>query len=181
MLRRKVFFIVIIMCFMLLGCNKEEQEKDMQYIKKLPVVTVNGIEVPVYKFNSCIPGKDYKPEEGPKGKPCPRVSEEEFMKDKPAQDVGKGLEIKIRSDIPPGGIKEDAPKEEVKRDESVQLLKNGEVVLSPLTSKFTNKKTEKESITTIHVETEAGVYVGVVYRHTPNGSMEYAFKFEVKE
>lgn len=32
MLRRKGFFIVIIMCFILLGCNKEEQEKDMQYI-----------------------------------------------------------------------------------------------------------------------------------------------------
>ncbi|MFD0768291.1 hypothetical protein ACFQZ1_05060 [Bacillus sp. CGMCC 1.60114] len=64
--------------------------------------------MPVYKFNSCIPGKDYKPEEGLKGNPCPYVSGEEFMKDKPAQDVGKGLEIQLRSDIPPGGIKEGA-------------------------------------------------------------------------
>lgn len=175
---------------MLLGCNKEEQEKDMQYIKKLPVATVNGIEVPVYKFNSCIPGKDYKPEvpgkdykpeEGPKGDPCPHVSGEEFMKDKSAQDVGKGLEIKIRSDIPPGGIKEDARRDEIKREETVQLFKNGESILSPTTTKLTYQKKEKETIDTMHVDTGSGVYVGVVYRYTPNGSMQYAFKFEVKE
>jgi hypothetical protein len=182
---RKYLFIVIIVGIAALAVffvNKQvweakEKERDLTFLKYIPIVRVDEQQIEIYEFGQCKEGsiKEANAQTGPSS--CDRVTEEEALEGTNAVSFGKEPVLTIKNIMPSGELKDkEGPNGGVRRIVSGSYSKDGKS-LGPGDIKSIVKEMQDELLKTVMLPKDPGYFVGRIGLSTPSGNKDYVYHF----